>query len=216
MYHEPNLDEFPFRTEKGEGTYPKEGNMKKRLCLVLLMLMAVSMVFAGGSSEDDSNVVRIGVFEPASGDNGAGGKQETLGIQYANYLTPTVTIGDAEYTVELVIADNESSNDRAATAAATLVNSDVSVGEIAAPWTSNRHIIATHGLVVPYWVDQPPMITATVADTIGDSLSPNSIIGRLVVDDSEVNLIVTDGLPAATASWRLAHPYYLNPPGREG
>ena len=52
------------------------------------------------------------------------------------------------------------------------------------------------------------MITATVADTIGDSLSPNSIIGRLVVDDSEVNLIVTDGLPAATASWRLAHPYY--------
>ena len=88
------------------------------------------------------------------------------------------------------------------------LNSDVSVGEIAAPWTSNRHIIAAHGLVVPYWVDQPPMITATVADTIGDSLSPNSIIGRLVVNDSEVNLIVTDGLPAATASWRLAHPYY--------
>ena len=88
------------------------------------------------------------------------------------------------------------------------LNSDVSVGEIAAPWTSNRHIITAHGLVVPYWVDQPPMITATVADTIGDSLSPNSIIGRLVVDDSEVNLIVTDGLPAATASWRLAHPYY--------
>ena len=88
------------------------------------------------------------------------------------------------------------------------LNSDVSVGEIAAPWTSNRHIITAHGLVVPYWVDQPPMITATVADTIGDSLSPNSIIGRLVVNDSEVNLIVTDGLPAATASWRLAHPYY--------
>ena len=28
---------------------------------------------------------KIGVFEPASGDNGAGGKQETLGMQYANY-----------------------------------------------------------------------------------------------------------------------------------
>ena len=35
-------------------------------------------------------VVKIGVYEPASGDNGAGGKQETLGMQYANQETPTV------------------------------------------------------------------------------------------------------------------------------
>jgi len=31
--------------------------------------------------------------------NGAGGKQETLGIRYANYVKPTVTIGGVEYTV---------------------------------------------------------------------------------------------------------------------
>ena len=128
-------------------------------------------------------------------------------------------IGDTEIVVAGVSLSNDSYQTAFDTTAQLIaampqnlrvlnLNSDVSVGEIAAPWTSNRHIITAHGLVVPYWVDQPPMITATVADTIGDSLSPNSIIGRLVVDDSEVNLIVTDGLPAATASWRLAHPYY--------
>ena len=72
-------------------------------------------------------MVKIGVFEPASGDNGAGGKQETLGIQYANYVTPTVEIGGKEYTVQLDIVDNESSNDKAPSAAATLVSDGVSV-----------------------------------------------------------------------------------------
>ena len=101
--------------------------MRKVLFTLFVLVIASSMLFAGGSSESDGNVIRIGVFEPASGDNGAGGKQETLGIQYANYLTPTLTLGDTEYQVELVIADNESSNDRAATAAATLINADISV-----------------------------------------------------------------------------------------
>ena len=35
-------------------------------------------------------VVKIGVFEPQTGDNGAGGKQEILGMQYANSVQPTV------------------------------------------------------------------------------------------------------------------------------
>ena len=101
--------------------------MKKALSVLLVVLLTVSAVFASGSSESDAKVVKIGVFEPASGDNGAGGKQETLGIQYANSLVNTVEIGGETYTVELVISDNESSNDKAATAAATLVNADVSV-----------------------------------------------------------------------------------------
>lgn len=79
------------------------------------------------SSAAGGDVVKIGVFEPASGDNGAGGKQETLGIQYANYVTPTVEIGGKEYTVQLDIVDNESSNDKAPSAAATLVSDGVSV-----------------------------------------------------------------------------------------
>ena len=54
--------------------------MKKALVFLLVLAMLVPL-FAGGSKEDD-NTIRIGVFEPASGDNGAGGKQETLGIEY--------------------------------------------------------------------------------------------------------------------------------------
>ena len=82
---------------------------------------------SGSSSGSGGNVVKIGVFEPATGDNGAGGKQEVLGMQYANQETPTVEIGGVEYTVELEIVDNESSNDKAPTAASTLVGSNVSV-----------------------------------------------------------------------------------------
>ncbi|MBQ2782676.1 MAG: ABC transporter substrate-binding protein, partial [Oscillospiraceae bacterium] len=62
-----------------------------------------------------------------SGDNGAGGKQEILGMQYANVETPTVEIGGETYKVELVYADNASSNDKAASAAQTLISSGVSL-----------------------------------------------------------------------------------------
>lgn len=74
-----------------------------------------------------ADTIKIGVYEPASGDNGAGGKQETLGIQYANSLTPTVEIGGTEYNVELDIVDNESSNDKGPSAAAQLVSDGVSI-----------------------------------------------------------------------------------------
>ncbi len=78
-------------------------------------------------STDGAKVVKIGIFEPASGDNGAGGKQESIGIQYANSLVNTVEIGGETYEVKLVAVDNESSNDKAPTAAATLVSEGCSV-----------------------------------------------------------------------------------------
>ena len=98
--------------------------MKKKLMSVLL---AAAMVAATAVPAFAADTVKIGVYEPASGDNGAGGKQETLGIQYANYVTPTVEIGGKEYTVQLNIVDNESSNDKAPSAAATLVSAGASV-----------------------------------------------------------------------------------------
>ena len=88
----------------------------------LAMMLALCMVFALCAAGYADNVVKIGVFEPMSGDNGAGGKQEVLGMQYANYLTPTVEIDGVEYDVELVYADNASSNDKAPTAAQTLIS----------------------------------------------------------------------------------------------
>ena len=79
--------------------------MKKIVAILLAVLMMIP-AFALGE-----NVVKIGVFEPASGDNGAGGKQEVLGIQYANSVKPTVTINGEEYKIELDIQDNQSSTD---------------------------------------------------------------------------------------------------------
>ena len=95
--------------------------MKKLVALFLAVMMIVP-AFAMAD-----NVIKIGVFEPSTGDNGAGGKQEILGIEYANSLAPTVTIGGEEYTVELVIEDNQSLTDKAVSAAQSLVSKDVSV-----------------------------------------------------------------------------------------
>ncbi|MEG0741237.1 MAG: ABC transporter substrate-binding protein [Clostridia bacterium] len=94
----------------------------KKVLAVLLTILLVIPSFALGE-----NVVKIGVFEPASGDSGAGGKQETLGIQYANAVQPTVDIGGQTYTVQLVYADNGSSADKAPSAAQQLVSEGVSV-----------------------------------------------------------------------------------------
>ena len=84
-------------------------------------------VFAACGEKTDGDVVKIGIYEPASGSNGAGGKQEALGIKYANSVQPTVDIGGKTYKVELVSVDNQSSNDKAPSAAAELVSAGVSV-----------------------------------------------------------------------------------------
>ena len=85
--------------------------MKKVLSIVLAMVMLLACAAM-------AETVKIGVYEPASGDNGAGGKQEVLGMQYANSVQPTVEIDGTEYTVQLNIVDNESSTDKAPSAAA--------------------------------------------------------------------------------------------------
>ena len=104
--------------------------MKKIIALILTALMLVSVFAACGEKpavEGGDKVVKIGIYEPASGSNGAGGKQETLGIKYANEKVPTVEIGGETYKVELVPVDNQSSNDKAPSAAAELVSAGVSV-----------------------------------------------------------------------------------------
>lgn len=102
--------------------------MKKISAVFLAALCAVSMAACGSSSAGGSaDTIKIGVFEPQSGDNGAGGKQEILGMQYANKETPTVEVAGKTYNVELVYADNASSNDKAPSAAQNLVSAGVSV-----------------------------------------------------------------------------------------
>jgi branched-chain amino acid transport system substrate-binding protein len=79
-----------------------------------------------GTPATGDKVIKIGIFEPASGDNGAAGKQETLGYLYANSIQPTVEINGETYTVQFEQVDNESSTDKAATAASTLISKGVS------------------------------------------------------------------------------------------
>ena len=98
--------------------------MKKTIVAFAAALMALALVSCG---KEKQPVVKIGVYEPASGDNGAGGKQETLGVQYANTVTPSVEIAGKTYKVQLEIVDNESSNDKAVTAASELINKGVSI-----------------------------------------------------------------------------------------
>jgi len=101
--------------------------MKKLFILSLSVIMLISM-FAGyptGASAD--NVVRIGVFQALSGANGANGRQQNNGYEFAHYLNPTVEIGGVTYRVELVFADNQSSTAVAPSAAQTLVAAGVSI-----------------------------------------------------------------------------------------
>ncbi len=111
--------------------------MKKLLAIVLACLMCISLAACtqtpAGNSEngDNSNaaekIIYIGAFEPASGENGPGGKQEVLGMEYANSLVNTVTLGGEEYKIKLITADNQSSTDKAVSAASELVAKNVSV-----------------------------------------------------------------------------------------
>ena len=109
--------------------------MKKFLAMILALVMALSLVACGSKDNGQKpsgdvsgdKVVKIGIFEPTSGQNGAGGKKEILGIEYANTIKPTVTINGEEYTVQLITADNASDASKAPTAAQTLISQGVSV-----------------------------------------------------------------------------------------
>jgi len=98
--------------------------MKKFFAFALVLVMVVALAVPAYAANP---VVKIGVFEPQTGDNGAGGKQEILGMQYANAVQPTVEINGVEYDVQLEIVDNRTNAENGPSAAAELVNRDVSV-----------------------------------------------------------------------------------------
>lgn len=120
--------------------------MKKKIALLLCLCMILAMFAACGqtagtadesaesgaemeepaeesSGSGSGDVIRIGVFEPLTGQNAAGGEYELRGVELANEQYPTV-LGK---NVELVIVDNKSDTVEAATAAARLVEEDVDV-----------------------------------------------------------------------------------------
>ena len=109
--------------------------MKKVIALVLALVMVFALCACGSSdsgsstkaASSDEKVVKIGVFEPTSGQNAAGGKKEILGIEYAHSLNPTIDINGETYNIELVYADNASDAAKAPSAAQLLISNNVSV-----------------------------------------------------------------------------------------
>ena len=97
----------------------------KKLVAISVSILMLTTVFAGCvfSAED---IVKIGIFQALSGSNGANGKQQNGGIEFAHSETPTVDIGGKTYRVEFVYADNQSSTAIAPSAAQTLVAAGVS------------------------------------------------------------------------------------------
>ncbi len=101
-----------------------------RIRKILAVTMAACLVagsLAGCGKKTEEKVIKIGVFEPTTGENGGGGFQEVLGIRYAREMHPTVTINGEEYQVELVEVDNKSDKTEAVNAAQKLVSEKVSV-----------------------------------------------------------------------------------------
>lgn len=112
--------------------------MKKILSIILASVLVLSCVAVLASCGDSgknttdpaapaNGTIKIGIFEPATGANAAGGKQEVLGIRYAHSLKNTVTVAGKEYNIELVEVDNQTESTTAPSAAQKLVSEGVSV-----------------------------------------------------------------------------------------
>lgn len=106
--------------------------LNRTLSIALSALMVLALLAGCNNSSSSSggnqptqapaaNVLKIGVFQPLTGENGGGGLQELYGIQYANSLFPTVNVGGVEYTIQLVVRDNKSDKTEAPLAAQSLV-----------------------------------------------------------------------------------------------
>ena len=102
------------------------------LSLAALMILGLLTGCGGGTTGGNSGstalpVLKVGVFQPLTGQNGGGGLQELYGVEYAHSLFPTVTIAGTEYQIELVVRDNESDRTKAPDAARSLVAEGVTI-----------------------------------------------------------------------------------------
>jgi len=101
---------------------------KLGLLLVLLLVLSLAAVGCGGSEEPaadngqsaEADVIKIGVYEPLTGINAAGGQMTLEGIELANELYPEV-LGK---TVEIVTVDNRSEKQEAANAVERLISKE--------------------------------------------------------------------------------------------
>jgi branched-chain amino acid transport system substrate-binding protein len=112
----------------------------KRFGIAFVALTLAALVLAGCGPAKPT-AVKFGVFEPMTGANAAGGALEVEGLKLANQLYPTVKVGDKEYPINLVIADNKSDKVEAANAAQRLVDKE-KVQVILGSWGSSLSMAA--------------------------------------------------------------------------
>lgn len=74
----------------------------------------------GGQSAAESDVIKIGVYEPLTGTNAAGGQMTLEGIELAKEMYPEI-LGKK---VELVVVDNKSEKQEAANAVERLITQE--------------------------------------------------------------------------------------------
>jgi branched-chain amino acid transport system substrate-binding protein len=113
----------------------------QRSFLVVPVLALVALGGCQSSTPKEATTVKIGVFEPLTGANAAGGAMEVEGVKLANAMYPTVKVGDKEYKIELVISDNKSDKVEAANAAQRLVDQD-KVHAVLGSWGSSLSMAA--------------------------------------------------------------------------
>lgn len=126
---------------------------KKRTALfflIAILILSLTVVGCGGTKEDpkageqneepkeaEVDVIKIGIFQPMTGANAAGGAMEKEGIDLANELYPEV-LGKK---IELVLADNKSDKVEAANAVTRLIEKDKVVAIIGS-WGSSFSMAA--------------------------------------------------------------------------
>jgi branched-chain amino acid transport system substrate-binding protein len=108
--------------------------MKKRFSMIMAVALALvlSMALFGagctkaaedpGTSDttEGGDVIKIGVYQPLTGANAAGGELELAGVELANKQYPEV-LGQK---IELVVVDNKSDKAEAANAASRLIDKE--------------------------------------------------------------------------------------------
>lgn len=108
---------------------------KRRMCGLFFLLVFVAVMFScckrdtsivDAEDYESLNTIKIGVFEPLSSDV-LGGRQELLGIEYANSIKPIVRIDGQFYRVVLEVVDSGLSSDTVYSGAEKLSKKGVSL-----------------------------------------------------------------------------------------
>lgn len=121
--------------------------MRKISILISTMLiMSILLAGCGPTADEDvqgetPEVIKIGVFEPLTGANAAGGELEKMGIDLAHKLYPTFKINGKDVPVELKYEDNKSDKQESSNAARKLVDS-FGANIVLGSWGSNNAIAA--------------------------------------------------------------------------